>query len=203
VFTDTVSPIDDGVTQVSTTLFQAAFWTGLAIVERHPHDVWLDRFDAGSTGQQGLDAAVSTTQDLRFQNNTGDWIRFEANVQPGILTISIYGADPGWSVNPNVSPPSHQVPAPATPVVQVDPSLPPGQQYALSQGAAGFDVTVQRTVSKNGQVVDRYGLAEHYRPAAPVLAVGPTPSPTLTPFPELVQTPTPLSSGGQIGSGPT
>ncbi len=197
--TRTVPTIEGGITQVSTTLFQAAFWAGLKIVERSTHPVWLDRFNAGSTGQRGLDAYVSSTgEDLKLTNTTPDWIRIETAVQPGSLTVSIYGADPGWSVNPSISGPSRVVQPNATPVVQLDPSLPPGQQMTISVGIAGFDLTVQRTVTKAGQVVDRYGVSQRYQPQPAVIATGPPP-PTPTPPPPV---PTPVPQPGSP-SGPT
>jgi hypothetical protein len=159
---------------------------------------WLDRFNAGSTGQRGLDAVVNYgSTDLRFQNTTSDWIRIETAVQPGSVTVSIYGADPGWSVDPNVGDPTKIVQPSLTPVVRSDPGLPAGQQFSASAAVQGFDVAVQRTVTRNGEVLDRYGLNEHYQAMPGVIAVGPTTTPTPTPLPAA------LSTGSQGSSGPT
>jgi hypothetical protein len=207
-----VQTVQGGVTQVSTTLFQAAFWSGLKIDERHIHKTWLDRFNAGSTAQKGLDASVSLTDDLRIANDTGDWIRIETTVQTNSVTVSIYGADPGWTVSPSVSAPSQVVQPPTTPIRQPDPSLPPGQQFVVTTPVAGFDVVVQREVTKDGNVVDRYGVAERYAAQAEVIAIGPTPTPTWTPLPEpsptpmLVPTPAlpaPPPTAPPLPSGPT
>jgi hypothetical protein len=180
--TSAVPTLESGITQVSTTLFQAVFWSGLKILERKPHPSWLDRFNAGSTGQRGLDAFVSATgPDLRFTNSTDDWIRIEAAVQSGSITVSIYGADPGWSVEPTVGQPGNVVQPRLTPVTQIDPSLPSGQQISLSSAAPGFDVSIQRIVTKSGQELDRYGEAEHYLPVGAVVAVGPVATATVTP----------------------
>src|SRR5579859_255478 len=59
--TTDIPVLESGISQVSTTLFQAVFWSGLKIVERSPHAAWLERFNAGSTGQRGLDAYVANT----------------------------------------------------------------------------------------------------------------------------------------------
>jgi hypothetical protein len=195
--TDTQALVDSGVTQVSTTLFQAAFWSGLKIVERQPHASWLDRFNAGSTGQRGLDAVLAYgSTDLRFQNNTSDWIRIEASVQSGSLTVSIYGADPGWSVDPIIGDPTKVVQPNLTPVLRTDPEVPMGQQFTISSAAPGFDINVERTVTKDGNVVDRYGLNEHYVPLRSVVAVGPTPTPSPTATPVAV---VPTVSAGSAG----
>lgn len=200
VVTRTVSTIDIGITQVSTTLFQAAFWSGLKIVERAPHSSWLDRLSAGSTSQRGLDAYVAQPgNDLRFANNTTDWIRIEATSDQSTLTVSIFGADPGWTVNPNVGSPAKVVQPNATPVVQVDPSLTPGQQLTVSEALAGFDVALGRTVTKDGQVVDRYGVSEHYQPLPAVVATGPLPTPTAV----IVLPPTRVPSDRLAGLNPS
>src|SRR5205823_493944 len=90
--TNSIPTIEGGITQVSTTLFQAAFWSGLKIVERHQHPSWLERFGAGTGAQRGIDAWVEQTgSDLRIQNNTQDWIRIEARSTRGTLTVSIFG----------------------------------------------------------------------------------------------------------------
>ncbi len=199
VVTDTASTVDSGITQVSTTLFQAVFWTGLKIVERQPHQNWLDRFSAGSTSQRGLDAYVNYgSTDLRFQNTTGDWIRLETSTQSGNVTVSVYGADPGWSVNPTVSAPTNVVQPNATPVIRSDPEIPPGQQFSSSSALPGFDVAVQRTVTQQGNVIDRYGLTEHYQPRTAIISLGPTTTPTVTPTPVPAVTPTPA-----VPTGPT
>jgi len=177
-----VPTIEGGITQVSTTLFQAAFWSGLKIVERHTHPYWLDRWNAGSTAQRGLDAYVAyPSDDLRIQNTTGDWVRVEASIQSGSVSVSIYGVDPGWSVNPDVGSPASVVQPHPTQTVRTDPSVPPGQQFILFRGSEGFDVVVQRTVTRQNQTVDRYGLVEHYQAMPAILVVGAQPTPTLTP----------------------
>ncbi len=192
-----VPTIEGGITQVSTTLFQAAFWSGLKIVERHTHPYWLDRLNAGSTAQRGLDAYVAyPSDDLRIQNTTGDWIRIDASVQSGSVSVSIYGADPGWSVNPDVGSPSHLVQPNPTQTVRTDPSLPPGQQFTVFRGAAGFDVMVQREVTREDQTLDRYGVDERYQPMPAIVVVGASPTPTPVPQPEH-----PVIPG--IGQGPT
>lgn len=185
-----IPTIEGGITQLSTTLFQAAFWSGLKIVERHTHPYWLDRFNAGSTGQRGLDAFVSDpTDDLKIANNTGDWIRIEASAQSGSVSVAIYGADPGWSVNPEIGPPRNLVQPSPTQTMRPDPGLPPGQRFTLFPGTAGFEVMVQRTVSLQDQVVDRYGVAERYNPLPAIIMIGPTP--TATPAPPTPETTNP------------
>ncbi|MBX0330141.1 VanW family protein [Oscillochloris sp. ZM17-4] len=60
-----------GLCQVSTTVFRAAFWGGLPIVERHEHSFRISWYE--ELGEPpGLDAAIFTgVQDMRFTNDTG------------------------------------------------------------------------------------------------------------------------------------
>lgn len=210
--TDEVPTVAGGITQVSTTLFQAAFWSGLKIVERHPHRYWLNRFNAGSTGQKGLDAEVSyPLHDLSVQNTTGDWIRIQASAQSNSVSVAIYGADPGWSVNPEIGTPTKVVQPKPTETVRIDPSLSPGQQFTVFGGSAGFNVNIQRTVvDKEGNTIDRYGLAEHYQAMPAIIALGPTPTATATATATPTPTSTPLAqatpavpTGSGGGSSPT
>ena len=189
--TGTIPVIDGGITQVSTTLFQAVFWSGLKIVERHTHPYWLDRLGAGPSSQKGLDAYVDgQSQDFRFKNNTGDWLRIETDAQNGSIAVAIYGVDPGWNVSPNVSQPSSSQPAPTDSVLREDASLPPGARFTFSPGAPGFDVLVQRTVTLQNKTVDQYQATESYQPRKAIVLVGPQPTPTITP--QASPTPVPI-----------
>jgi hypothetical protein len=115
--------------------------------------------------------------------------------------VAIYGADPGWSVSPSIGIPSQVVQPDPTPLLQPDPSLAPGQQFTVATAIPGFDITVQRTVIKDGQVIDRYGLAEHYQPSPAVVIVGPTP--TATPLPPPTVTPVPVAPVTPVVNAPT
>ncbi|MGI9254905.1 MAG: VanW family protein, partial [Thermomicrobiales bacterium] len=70
--------VGGGICQVSTTIFQAAFWAGLPITERYQHPYFLPSYSGPPTGLPGLDAMVNIepdwSLDMKFLNNTGDWI---------------------------------------------------------------------------------------------------------------------------------
>ncbi len=78
----TAPVIGGGICQVSTTIYQAAFWAGLPIVERWAHPYWLQGYGQAPYGMQGLDAMVNIEPgwalDLKFKNTTTTWIS-----QPG------------------------------------------------------------------------------------------------------------------------
>ncbi|MEA2525947.1 MAG: hypothetical protein QOF73_3174, partial [Thermomicrobiales bacterium] len=70
----TAPVVGGGICQVSTTIFQAAFWAGLQIDERHTHPYWLQAYGEPPHGMKGLDAMVNIeedwTIDMRFTNTT-------------------------------------------------------------------------------------------------------------------------------------
>jgi vancomycin resistance protein YoaR len=152
-----------GVCQDSTTVFRAAFWAGLPITERHAHPFyisWYDRFGLGPYGDgAGLDAAIYTgLNDLRFVNDTGNWLLMQTNVDEAnqVLTVQLYGTNPNNRQvtidGPHIS---NQVAAPRTPVYIDDASKPSGYFAQTDAARNGWDITIHRIVTENGAEVSR------------------------------------------------
>ncbi|HSH79312.1 MAG TPA: VanW family protein [Herpetosiphonaceae bacterium] len=81
-----------GICQVSTTVFRAAFWSGLEILERHPHSWRLPWYEDGAP--PGMDATIMFgAADFRFRNNTGAHIllKVETDLENKRQTVVIYG----------------------------------------------------------------------------------------------------------------
>ena len=75
-----------GVCQVSTTVFNAAFEAGLKITERTNHALYISHYP------QGRDATVDyPTVDLKFVNDTGNWLLLRTFVSSSSLTVGLYG----------------------------------------------------------------------------------------------------------------
>ncbi|HVX30888.1 MAG TPA: peptidoglycan binding domain-containing protein, partial [Nitrolancea sp.] len=96
----TVPSVGGGICQVATTLFHAAFWAGLPIVERSWHLYWIPTYGQAPSGITGLDATVDTDAglDLKFKNTTNDWIAIQSSSDGTNVNFSIWGTDPGWDV---------------------------------------------------------------------------------------------------------
>jgi vancomycin resistance protein YoaR len=143
-----------GLCQVSTTMFRAAFWSGLPIAERHEHRFRIGWYE--ELGEPpGLDAAIFTgVSDLRFVNDTGGWILIQTYVDLSRqqITIALYGRPTHRHVTLN-----HRVlertPAPRKPLYLSDPTLPRGTFKQTDWARPGMHVQVYRTVENNGQVV--------------------------------------------------
>ena len=71
-----------------------------------------------------------------------------------------------------------------------DPSVPMGQQFTVSTALPGFDVSIQRVVTRASQEIDRYGVAEHYQAVSSIVAIGPIATVTVTAVPTVEASPT-------------
>jgi len=93
-----VPGIGGGVCQVAVTLFQAAVYSGMPILERVPHANIVSYYNP-----VGMDATVYVSAngpDVKFQNNTGHWVllKFVENLANSTLTARFYGTDPHFHV---------------------------------------------------------------------------------------------------------
>jgi vancomycin resistance protein YoaR len=169
----TADGVGGGVCQVSTTLFRAAFWTGLPIVERHAHGYRVAYYEQGNG--PGLDATIySPYVDLRFKNDTGNWLLIEtgANPRQATVTFRLYGTRPTDRTVALEGPfQGARVPAPPA-RVQVDPSLAPGTRQVVENSRAGGHVRVVRVLTRNGEE-SRETFASSYRPTGALTLVGP------------------------------
>jgi len=161
--------VGGGICQVSTTLYQAVFWSGLPIVERYQHPYYYELYGESVTGLPGLDAMVNIdpiwTLDFKFKNTTGNWIAVVLVADGQSVWSKIIGTDPGWEV---------QV---ADPVITNkrkgnekmeyadSPELPLGQELVVETASEGFDVSLYRAVYKDGKLIDEYASANSFTPA--------------------------------------
>ena len=93
-----VPGIGGGVCQVAVTLFQAAIYAGMPIVERVNHANVVSYYNP-----IGMDATVyvsATGPDVKFQNNTGHWVlvSFVEDLAHARLTVRFFGTDPHFRI---------------------------------------------------------------------------------------------------------
>lgn len=164
----TTAPVmGGGICQVSTTIFQAAWWTGLEVVERYQHPYWLTGYGQPPLGMEGLDAMVNIEEDwaldLKLRNNTGNWIAVIVYGDGNALTASILGTNPNWTVDVK-EPVITNVVEPSTDVEYVDsPELPAGQEMQVETAQAGFTAEIHRTVrDASGNVILEDTLTSEY-----------------------------------------
>jgi vancomycin resistance protein YoaR len=181
----TVPEIGGGICQVSTTTFRAAFWAGLPIVERNQHLYRVGWYEEMNE-PVGFEAAVyEPGVDMKFQNNTPNWLYLESYVEKGQLYVNIWGTKkPGMTVDLVHGGISNVVNAPPD-RTEVDEKLKPGQKKQVDYARKGLTTSVTRVIKQDGAEVGRTTFATRYQAWPNIYKVGPTPppAPTGTPAP--------------------
>lgn len=153
-----------GVCQVSTTFFRSLLQAGLPVVERHAHSYRVGYYEQDSP--PGFDATVySPSIDLRFKNDTGNYVLIQALVDPSFqrLTFSLYGTSDARQATITKPLITNQVPAPE-PLYQDDPTLAKGKVKQIDFAAAGANVSFTRQVVKDGKVIISDMFLSNFRP---------------------------------------
>jgi vancomycin resistance protein YoaR len=167
----TIKGVGGGVCQVSTTLFRTVFYGGYPVVERYSHAYRVSYYEQTSSGAvdpalAGLDATVYfPLVDFKFTNDTPYWLLMETYVsaEARTLTWKMYSTSDGRSVTWETTGPQNVVPAPKPRFEESD-ELKAGQIRQVDWAANGADVTVTRTVIKNGAVYFSDEFKTHYEP---------------------------------------
>lgn len=176
----TIKGVGGGVCQVSTTLFRAAFNAGFPIVERYHHAYRVSYYEMTASGGvdtrlAGLDATVYfPLVDFKFKNDSPYWILMETyvNVNARTLTWKFYSTKDGRSVTWDTTGLMNVVSAPS-PLYEENPDLKKNEMKQVDWAANGADVTVTRTVWKDGAVLFQDQFTTHYEPWQAICQYGP------------------------------
>lgn len=176
----TVKGVGGGVCQVSTTLFRTAFFGGYPIVERHAHAYRVSYYEkvAGNhidASLAGLDATVYVPLvDFKFTNDTPYWLLMETYVNPATSSITwkFYSTSDGRSVQWDTTGPVNIVDAPEA-LYKENSDLAEGEIKQVDWAADGADITVNRTVTRDGQVILNDTINTHYQPWQAIYEYGP------------------------------
>jgi len=160
--------VGGGICQFATTLFNAVFFAGLPVTERHPHTFAIEHYP------YGRDAAVSWgSADMAFRNDTQTPLMVRCWAGEGSLTVVIVG-DTGREVTYKTGK-MRNVRSPSTtrssPRVVEDPDV-AGGIVKREPGADGYSITVKRTVREDGRVVSTDRFVSTYEPRDWVKRVG-------------------------------
>lgn len=170
--------VGGGTSQVATTAFNAAWEAGLRISERHPHSLYISRY------QLGRDATVYwPSLDLKFVNDSDTWVLVKGFAEGDGISIAIYGGE------------SRRVESSATPLVVTgsvtverveDPTLPKGKQIVEEAGSAPTRTSATRKVySADGELIRSETWSTSYEGEERVVRVGTKVEPKKTkPVPE-------------------
>ena len=169
--------VGGGVSQVATTVFNAAWESGVKILERNPHSLYISRY------QLGRDATVNFPDlDLRFRNDTSNWIFVAASWDGGGITVSLYGGGPERRVES--SPGTFRITG-GVPLRRIpDPTLEKGTTVVDAEGSQPSATSVDRTVyNTDGSVLYDETWNTSYRGEYREVRVGTKPKPKPKPKP--------------------
>ena len=125
-----------GVSQVSTTIFNAAFFAGVRIERHTPHSFYISRYP------EGREATVSWPDvDQVWTNDTGFGILIDAHVSANDITVAFFGTRV-WDIEA-VKGPRRNVVQPRK-ITDASPGCVP------QSPTPGFDVTVSRIFRNSG-----------------------------------------------------
>ena len=129
-----------GICQVSTTMFNAVFFAGLKVTERHNHSIYIDHYP------KGRDATVTDgSKNLRFVNDTGHYIWIRGSSNGTTTTIAIFGTSDGRKVSYAVGN-FYNIEHIAGTVTLLDPTLPVGTTK-VTPGQTGEQLKTTRLVT--------------------------------------------------------
>lgn len=176
----TIKGVGGGVCQVSTTLFRTVFFGGYPVIERYPHAYRVYYYEQNAANQvdssmAGLDATVFVPLvDFKFKNDSEYWILMETytNTAGRSLTWKFYSTPDGRKVDWQTTGLQNTV-EPDEPQYIENPELAQGEIRQVDYEVAGADVTITRTVTRNGQTLFTDQFATHYLPWRAIYEYGP------------------------------
>lgn len=126
--------VGGGVSQVATTLFNAAYFGGMELVEHQEHSYYISRYPAGR------EATVSGNDiDVKFRNDGPTPVQIQTVWTSSSVTVRLLGIK-RYEVSSSQSSRS----APTSPNTI---TIPDGESCSASSGAPGFTITDTRTLT--------------------------------------------------------
>lgn len=152
--------VGGGVSQVATTLFNAAYFAGMVDVEHQEHSFYISRYPAGR------EATVSGDDiDVKLRNDGPSAVQIRTEWTPSSVTVRLLGGK-RFEVTSSQSSRTNAT-SPSTV------SIPPGEQCSASGGSSGFTITDTRTLREISTGESRTeSHTVHYDPAPKVVCGG-------------------------------
>ncbi len=171
--------VGGGVSQVATTVFNAAWEAGIKIGERHAHALYISRYP------DGRDATVNYPDvDLKLVNDTPRWIVLKASYDESGILVRLLGAGPERRVESVAG--ELEVVGPPKTERESDETLYEGDRVVEFAGEPSREIRVERIVYQGDEVLRRESWYTHYRYEARIVHVGtkPRPEPVAPPVEE-------------------
>lgn len=172
--------VGGGVSQVSTTLYNAAFFGCYQDVTHTVHALYISRYPMGREATLNYPSI-----DNQFRNDSSSGILIRSFAGSTSITVALYGNKGGRSCHAEGPHILQEIPSP--PQYVDDPALPAGSLKTIEDGHTGYVVENFRVISVPGQPDKRERYVERYSASPTKIARGtgaaapPPPAPTPTP----------------------
>ncbi|TDC81969.1 vanomycin resistance protein VanB [Micromonospora sp. KC606] len=158
-----VPGVGGGVSQFTTTLFNATYYAGLEDVEHKPHSFYFSRYPAV------IESTIFWPDlDFKFRNNTPHGVLIDTSWTSSTITVSIWSTKIYDSVKTEYGP-RRNITKPKTVYLE------PGPTCIAAAGSDGFAQDAFRVIKKDGKVIKREKFSWTYD-AEPRFICGPEPS---------------------------
>ena len=159
--------VGGGVSQVATTLFNAAFFGGMELIDHTPHQFWISRYP------RGREATVSLGgPELVFRNDWDAAVLISAYAGSNSITIRFFSSRLGRTVETTTGEPT-DVKEPEVKETE-NPDLEPGAREVKQElGGPGFTISYTRRVLVDDDVKRDETFRWTYDPQDAYIEVGP------------------------------
>jgi vancomycin resistance protein YoaR len=160
--------VGGGISQVATTLFNAAFFSGIKLVAHKAHQFYISRYP------MGREATVSWGgPELIFRNDWPAAILMKLAATDTGITVRFYSTRLGRRVTTTTGEPYDRT-SPGT-VTVTNPDLRPGTRRVVQEaGDGGFTVDYTRQVFRNGERIRDERYTVEYDAEDEIVEVGPS-----------------------------
>ena len=158
-----VPGVGGGVSQFTTTLFNASYYAGLQDVEHKPHSFYFSRYPSVIESTIYYPAL-----DFKFRNNTPHGVLIDTSYTSSTITVSMWSTKIYDSVKTEYSP-RRDITQPKTVYLE------PGPDCIEAAGSEGFTQDAFRVITKDGKVIKREKFSWTYQPE-PRFICGPKPT---------------------------
>jgi vancomycin resistance protein YoaR len=159
--------VGGGVSQVATTLYNAAFFGGMELIAHTPHQFWISRYP------KGREATVSWGgPELVFRNDWDAAVLLSVYAGSNGITVRMFSSALGREVETTTGEPT-DVKQPEVKETE-NPDLPAGAREVKQElGGPGFTISYTRTVTVDGEVKRDETFRWTYDPQDAFIEVGP------------------------------
>jgi vancomycin resistance protein YoaR len=168
-----------GISQFTTTMYNAIFFGGYRFEAYRAHSYYFSRYP------MGREATLSwPTPDLAFRDDTDSGVFIWTSYTDTSITVSFYGRT-DVEVESVTGQPTHTTKPPTQ--CEENPALAKGEQVTTQEGIDGFDVVVQRILHYPDGTSKTETYFTHYKPEPIIVqqrscgdeeSPGPTPTPS-------------------------